>query len=62
MDVLQQGRYWARALGVGLMVFVTGLLIYDRPPTDPGLYWQPALQGVLAVLTSLGITAGSQKS
>ena len=51
-----QAHQLIRALAAGLVVTLTGLLIYDKPPTDlVGALWQPVLQGVLAALTSLGV-------
>ena len=47
-----------RAVGTGLVVLLTGLLIYEKPPTDIlGALWQPGLQGALAMLTALGLGA-----
>lgn len=46
-------RHIVRAIGVGLTVFITALLVYDRPP-ELALYWQPALQGIVAALAQLG--------
>jgi len=45
-----------RAIGTGLAVFITGLLIYDRPP-EIGAFWQPGLQAALAALSALGVNA-----
>ena len=46
-------RHLVRVVGVGLTVFFTALVVYDRPP-ELALYWQPALQGVLAALAQFG--------
>lgn len=43
-----------RALGTAAAVFLTGLLIYDRPPELAAL-WQPGLQAGLAFLSALGL-------
>ena len=48
-------RHWLRAIGVGVVVFVTALSAYQRPPEDIALYWQPALQAILAGITQLGV-------
>ena len=47
-----------RALGQGLMVFLSGLLIFPKPPDDLlGALWLPSIQGALAALTALGLGA-----
>ena len=48
------------AIVQGLVVMLTALAIYDRPP-DWGSYYQPVLQGLLAVLASLGVGAGVRR-
>lgn len=44
----------------GLAVFLTALLVYPMPP-EPAAYFQPAIQGLLAALTKLGIDAGVRR-
>ena len=47
-----------RAIGQGLAVLLTGLLIFPLPPTDLlGALWLPSIQGTLAALTALGLGA-----
>lgn len=53
---MNNNRLMAAALQ-GVFVLLTGLLIYDRPP-DLAAFWQPCLQGALAMLTALGVNAG----
>lgn len=48
------------AVLTGLAVFLTALLVYQVPP-EPAAYFQPALQGVLAALSALGINAGVRR-
>lgn len=52
-------KYWIRAAGVGLTVFFTALLGYDRPP-ELGMYWQPVVQAFLAALAQLGFNAATR--
>ena len=52
-------KYLVRAIGVGVAVFLTALLVYDRPP-ELSAYWQPALQGVLAALSQAGINVATR--
>ena len=48
------------AVLTGLAVFLTALLVYQVPP-EPSAYFQPALQGILAALSALGINAGVRR-
>ena len=50
-----------RAIGSGIAVFLTGIAVYQVPPDFAHLY-QPAIQGALAFLTSLGLTAAAKRS
>ena len=51
---MKERRYWMRAVGQGLMVMLTALLVYDAPP-DWSAYWKPGLQGLLAAGAALGL-------
>ena len=44
----------------GLVVFLTALMVYQTPP-DAAAYFQPALQGALAVLSALGVGAAVRR-
>ena len=50
-----------RAVLSGVAVFITGIAVYQVPPDFAHLY-QPAIQGALAFLTSLGLTAAAKRS
>ena len=49
-----------RAILSGCAVFVTGIAVYQVPPDLVHLY-QPAMQALLAMLTSLGLSGGAAK-
>ena len=51
---MRERRYWLRAIGVGLSVFFSGMLVYTGVPTIDQLF-QPFAQGVMATLTTLGL-------
>ncbi len=57
---MRERHQWERAAGIGVLTFLTGLLIYDRPP-ELAAYWQPALQGAIAALGALGINLSIQR-
>ncbi len=53
-----------RGSGFFLISVFTGLAVYQSPPgswAELGQWiWQPAMQGVLAMLTSLGLNAATE--
>jgi len=52
---IDRGRI-LRAAVSGLVIFFTGIAVYEVPP-DAAHLWQPFIQGMLGFLTSLGLTA-----
>jgi uncharacterized membrane protein len=52
-----------RAIGYFVICIVTGLMVYQTPPTSWAQLgewvWQPAMQGILAALTSLGLNVAT---
>lgn len=57
-------RHLVRGMGFFLISVFTGLVAYQQPPASLSEFgtwvWQPAMQGVLAALTSLGLTQATE--
>ena len=58
---MREQRYWQRAIGVGLSVFITGMAVYTGMPTSFDQLYQPAIQGILATLTTLGLNVSTRQ-
>lgn len=54
-------RQWFRAILQGLWMFLTGLAVYQGVPDSLDKLWQPAIQGMLAVLGALGINLNTRE-
>jgi len=52
-------KYWMRAIGVGISVTITALLVFEKPP-EIALWWQPVLLGIQAALAQAGFNAVSK--
>jgi hypothetical protein len=57
-------RHVVRGAGFFLISVFTGLVAYQSPPSSWSEFgawvWQPAMQGILAALTSMGLTAATE--
>ena len=57
-------RHAIRGVGYFLISVCTGLVAYQSPPASWAEFgtwvWQPAMQGILAALTSMGLTAATE--
>ena len=58
---MRERRYYLRAIGVGLSVFFTGMAVYTGMPTSFDQLYQPAIQGILATLTTLGLHVSTRR-
>lgn len=54
-------RQWFRAALIGLAVFVEGLMIYEGIPDTLDAFWRPAGQGLLAIVTALGVNVTTRR-
>lgn len=60
---MQWKQLW-RGVGAGLAAFVSGLMIYERPPADLSEFamwaWLPGLQAISVTLAAWGINVATR--
>lgn len=54
-------KQWTRAVLQGIIVALTGLMIYQGVPTSWDALWQPVGQGMLTTATALLVNVGTRK-